>query len=129
MSTATDTAAENLPYAIDLGAGRTLVVELTPAEYCYDLDAELVFTPAGCRRLDKVRAAAVDMPDELSPGWIKTFRATLGLTQAELGEALNIVKLTVSRWERGAVRPRLAAVRTMRLLRKQAARNGVIVAA
>ena len=128
MSTATGTAAENLPYAIDLGAGRTLVVELTPAEYGYDLDGELVFTPAGCRRLDKVRAAAVDMPDDPSPGWIKTFRAALRLTQAELGDALNVDKLTVSRWERGAVRPRLTAVRAMQQLRKKTARNGVVVA-
>jgi DNA-binding transcriptional regulator YiaG len=128
MSTTTDNAAENLPYALDLGAGRTLVIELTPAEYGHDVDGDLVFTPAGCRRLDKARAAAVDMPDDPSPGWIKSFRAALGLTQAELAAALNVDKLTVSRWERGAVRPRLAAVRAMRQLRKKAARLGMVVA-
>ena len=67
------------------------------------------------------------MPDRPSPGWVKALRAALGMTQRELGATLNVGGLTVSRWERGQVRPGPAAVRALRDLRRQRAEAGIVV--
>ena len=127
MTTAKAQAAGSLPYAVALGDGRTLVVELPRSEYEHDADGELLLRPAGLRRLDRARVVASDVPDSPSPGWIKVLRLALGMTQAEFGDAINVDKLTVSRWERGQVKPGLAAVRALRKLRRSRAARGVVV--
>lgn len=38
----------------------------------------------------------------MNPDELKTRRETLGMTQAQLAEALGVDVMTVSRWERGA---------------------------
>lgn len=77
--------------------------------------------------MERARAALADMPDQPSPGWIRRFREAMSLTQKELGAAIGVDKLTVSRWERGEIRPRLSAVKAMRKLRAKRARTGVAV--
>ncbi|AXI49367.1 hypothetical protein C1J03_25020 (plasmid) [Sulfitobacter sp. SK012] len=44
---------------------------------------------------------------------IRSWRRSLGLTQAELSEALDVDQGTVSRWERGLVEPRPAIMRAI----------------
>lgn len=129
MSTATSKRQSGLPYAVALGEGRTLIVELAPDEYEHDSDGNLLIRPSGVRRLDKVRAAATDFPDHPSPGWIKTLRATLGVTQLQLAQQLDVDKLSVSRWERGQSSPSRAAVAKLRKLRRRCAAKGIVIAA
>ena len=116
-----------LPYAVPVGGGRNLVVLLSPQHYEFDPDGELLLRPAGVRHLDKARAAATDVPDRPSPGWVKALRAALGLTQSGFGAAVGVTALTVSRWERGQVRPGSSAVGAMRALRRRRASAGVVV--
>ena len=116
------------PYVLNLGDGRKLLVELPASSVAFGPEGELLLRPSAVRLLDRLRVGAADMPENPSPGWIKTFRTTLGLTQRELGEEIGVDKLTVSRWERGQVQPRTAAVREMRKLRAKRARKGLVVA-
>jgi DNA-binding XRE family transcriptional regulator len=46
---------------------------------------------------------ASPQPAGLTPEELRERRRTLGLTQAELGEALGVTANTVARWERGAL--------------------------
>lgn len=62
-----------------------------------------------------------------SPGYITRLREGLGLTQAQLGARLGVDKLTVSRWERGTMRPGAGRVQAIEKLRKAAIREGVTI--
>ncbi|MBI1851047.1 MAG: helix-turn-helix domain-containing protein [Planctomycetes bacterium] len=55
-------------------------------------------------------------------------RDALALTQKEMGELIGVNKLTISRWERGTLRPSPESIRALERLRKTAARKGVLVA-
>ena len=120
-------ASGGLPYVVPVGAGRSLVVLLSPQHYEFDPDGELLLRPDGARHLDKVRAAAADVPDCPSPGWVKSLRSTLTMTQVEFGDAVGVSALTVSRWERGQVSPGTLALRAMRDLRRERATAGIVI--
>ncbi len=120
---------KEVPYTMPLPDGRTLLV-LVPAPWTEtDQSGELAFKPDAVRLLDRVRTLAIRTPKAPTPGFILTLREALGLTQRELGERVGVDKMTVSRWERGTVRPSAAAVRALDRLRRQAARHGVVIAA
>ena len=53
---------------------------------------------------------------------IKALRLRLGLTQAELGEAIGVFWNTVSRWEAGKMRPSTMALRALIELDKKRSR-------
>ena len=59
----------------------------------------------------------------------RELREALGLTQKELGEAVGVDSMTVSRWERGEFGPRRGALVRLERLRKAALRRGVAVPA
>ena len=117
------------PYGVKLGDGRLFVVELPAAWVAFDPDGEIILRPPAVRFVERARAALVDLPDRPSPGMIRRLREALGMTQAELGGAIGVDKLTVSRWERGETSPRLSAVKAMRGLRRSSARRGTTVRA
>ena len=48
--------------------------------------------------------------------WIRSLRAQLSLTQAELAERLGVTYVTISRWENGQARPNRLAVRALHAL-------------
>ncbi|MFN0012213.1 MAG: helix-turn-helix domain-containing protein [Phycisphaerales bacterium] len=60
---------------------------------------------------------------------MRTLREALGLTQAQLSERLGVDSMTVSRWERGTVKPSPAAVKALDKLRRDAGRRGTVIAA
>lgn len=54
--------------------------------------------------------------DTWSAEAIAELRARLGLTQAEMADALGVRQQTVSEWETGRYQPRGASVRMLRFL-------------
>jgi Helix-turn-helix domain len=120
---------DDVPYTMRMPDGRTLFV-LVPAKWCeLDVTGELLFKPDAIRFLDRIRVLAMKMPKRPTPGFIRTLRDALGLTQVELGERIGVDSMTVSRWERGAVKPGPAAVKALDKLRRDAGRRGVTIAA
>ena len=53
---------------------------------------------------------------------IKALRLRLGLTQAELGEAIGVFWNTVSRWEAGKMEPATLALRALAELDRKRSR-------
>jgi DNA-binding transcriptional regulator YiaG len=49
----------------------------------------------------------------------------LGLTQAAFAAQVGVDKMTVSRWERGTIRPGKTAIKRIEAIRKRAIRRGV----
>jgi transcriptional regulator with XRE-family HTH domain len=60
-----------------------------------------------------------------SPGYITRLREGLGLTQKELGLRIGVDKMTVSRWERGTLRPSGESLAALEKARREAVRKGV----
>lgn len=112
-----------------LADGRTVCVEIPGRWVTADRGGRPALLPDGVEFLDRVRAlfsSALNRPP--SPGYITRLRQGLGLTQKEFGEQICVDKMTVSRWERGTMRPSDAAVKAIEKLRKQAIRQGVTIA-
>lgn len=59
------------------------------------------------------------------PGHITRLREALGLTQAAFAAQVGVDKMTVSRWERGTIRPGKTAIKRIEAIRKRAIRRGV----
>ncbi|MEM6560155.1 MAG: helix-turn-helix domain-containing protein [Planctomycetota bacterium] len=114
-------------YALKLAEDRHILIELPASSIAFGPDGDLLLRPEAVRLLERARAALSDMPDQPSKGMIRRFREAMSLTQKELGDAIGVDKLTVSRWERGEIRPRLSAVKAMRKLRAKRARTGLAV--
>jgi len=115
------------PYTMKLPDGRTLYVEVPGRWVTTDRGGERAFLPKGVAFLDKIRALAMTLDRPPSPAFVTAFREALGLTQAELGERLGVDKMTVSRWERGTLRPGAASLSALEELRKQSVRKGVTI--
>lgn len=115
----------DVPYTMRLPDGRTVYVEVPGRYTAADRGGQVAFLPEGLRFLDRLRALLMQVPGAPSPGYIATLREALGLTQKEFAARLGVDKLTVSRWERGALRPGAASVKAIRRLRDDAARRGV----
>ena len=90
-------------------------------------DEKGMVRPADPTELDRVRALAMKLDRPPSPGFITSLREALGLTQAEFGERIGVDKMTVSRWERGALRPGDESLAAIAELRNRAARSGVTI--
>ncbi len=60
-----------------------------------------------------------------SPGYITRLREGLGLTQEQFGRRIGVDKMSVSRWERGTMRPSESAVNAIEKLRKDSVRHDV----
>jgi transcriptional regulator with XRE-family HTH domain len=54
-------------------------------------------------------------------------RRALGMTQKQLGAKLGVDAMTVSRWERGPVRPGTDSVRAIEQLRRRSSLDGVVL--
>ncbi len=121
--------SEDVPFTALLPNGRTLFV-LVPAKWCeLDFNGEVLFKPDAIRMLDRVQAMATRIPRAPTRGYIKTLRDALGLTQVELGKRLKVDSMTISRWERGTVKPSGKAVAALEKLRRDSGRRGTVIAA
>lgn len=122
-------STDDVPYIMRLPDGRSILVLLRP-DWCeLDVTGELLLKPDAVQFLDRIRVMATKLPKAPSPSFIRTLRETLGLTQVELGERVGVDSMTVSRWERGAVKPSAAAVKALNKLRRDAGRRGITIAA
>jgi DNA-binding transcriptional regulator YiaG len=92
-----------------------------------DRGGELAFTPEGGRFLDHVLAMAMTPPRKPSPAYLAALRGALGLTQAELGRLIGRDKLTVSRWECGAISPSTQALKKLYSLVQKKEEAGVVL--
>ena len=111
-----------------LSDGRTLAVEVPGRWVSKDRSGETCFKPDGVRFLDKLRSLFSPMDQPPSPGFLRTLRQALGLTQQEFGRRVGVDKLTVSRWERGELRPGTKSLNVIRSLRTRAMSKGVTLA-
>ena len=115
------------PYTLRLADGRYVFVELPPGGVTRGVDGEIELRPSAVRVLDRVRAMAGEVPDQPTPGWVRTLREALGLTQAALAARVGVDKLRVSRWECGRARPGPDALERLRRLRRRAAASGLVI--
>ncbi|MCH7591184.1 MAG: helix-turn-helix domain-containing protein [Planctomycetes bacterium] len=119
----------DLPYAMKLPDGRTLYVEVPGRWVTADRDGKPALLPEGVAFLDRIRALAITLDRPPGPGYIVALREALGMTQKEFAERIGLDKMTVSRWERGALRPSDESLAVIEQLRKQAVRRGVTIPA
>jgi DNA-binding transcriptional regulator YiaG len=121
-------AAKDYPFTMRLKDGRTLYVEI-PGDWTTQVRGYGVgFLPPAIRLLDKLQALAMSTLDRPpTPGYLATLRVALGLTQAEFGERIGVDSMTVSRWERGTVRPSAESLAEIEKLRRKAVRKGVVL--
>lgn len=117
----------DVPYTMKLPDGRTLFVEVPGRWTVEDRGGETAFLPEGVRFLDRVRALAMKLDRAPSPGYVTTLREAMGLTQAEFGERIGVDKMTVSRWERGTLRPSDESLAALERLRKESIHKGVVI--
>jgi hypothetical protein len=127
MITATVTKwkpGSDLPYAIPAGDGAMLAILLPAAWLKPDRSGQPLLLPPAVRALDRLRATFAG--DEVrTPGFIVSLREAVRLTQRQFARKLNVSTMTVSRWERGTMRPSAAAVVALKALQRQAQRAGV----
>lgn len=119
----------DFPYTMKLPDGRTLYVEVPGRWVTTDRDGSPAFLPEAVRFLDRVQALAQRLDRPPSPGFVTSLREALGMTQAEFAEQLGVDKMTVSRWERGTLRPSAESLAAIEELRRKAVRRGVTIPA
>ncbi len=119
----------DLPYPMKLPDGRTLYLEGPGRWVVADRGGKPALVPDGVAFLDRVRALAIKLDRPPGPGYIVALREALGMTQKEFAERIGVDKMTVSRWERGALRPSDESLAVVEQLRKQAVRRGVTIPA
>ncbi len=117
----------DVPYTMKLPDGRTLYVEVPGRWVTTDRGGQQAFLPQAVEFLDRVRALAIKLDRPPSPGYVTALREALGLTQKEFGEQLGVDKMTVSRWERGALRPGASSLAALEKLCRKAVRRGVTI--
>jgi hypothetical protein len=123
-------ARPGFPFTAKLPDGRTLFVEVPGRWTTTDRSGETALLPAGVRFIDRICALAMGVSDAQrppSPGFITALREGLGLTQQELAERLGVDKMSVSRWERGQVRPSAESLAALEAVRREAVRKGVVI--
>lgn len=123
-----EVASPGVPYTMKLDGGRTLFVEVPGRMAVQDRGGEAAFTPQGVRFLDRIRALASSLDRPPSPAFITALREAAGLSQEELGARIGKNKLTVSRWERGVMRPGKESLRELNKLFARLKRTGVVLA-
>jgi DNA-binding XRE family transcriptional regulator len=116
----------DFPYTMRLPDGRTVCIEVPGRWVSAERGGEPAFLPQAVALLDRVRAVFMSALDQSpSPGYLVRLREGLGLTQQQFGERVGVDKMTVSRWERGAMRPGAQALRAIEKLRRTSVRGGV----
>jgi DNA-binding transcriptional regulator YiaG len=118
----------DVPYTMKLADGRRVYVEIPGRWTMRDRSGDIGFTREAMRFLDRVRALLMKTNGPPTPGYLRSLREALGLTQSELARIIGVNKLTVSRWERGKLHPSLASIRALRSLRDRSVKQGVLLA-
>lgn len=74
--------------------------------------------------MDRLRAVFTTQ-QKITPGFIISLREAMGLTQQQFGRKLGVTKMTISRWERGRMRPSRSMVAAIRGLQARLRATGV----
>jgi DNA-binding XRE family transcriptional regulator len=118
---------EDYPYVMRLPGQRAIALTI-PADWVQlDKTGEMCLRPPAVRWLDKLRALYSRINTEPTPGFIRVLREAMNLTQEELGRRVGVNKMTVSRWERGAIKPGVQALKSIGKLRNIALRRGLLL--
>jgi DNA-binding transcriptional regulator YiaG len=120
------TPGTDLTFAIPMGGGRILAVELRADWLKEDRSGRPLLLPPAIRFVDRLRAI-FGAQATLTPGFIVSLREAMGLTQEQFGRKLKVSTMTVSRWERGRMKPSDSAANAIRKLRQHARRQGVMI--
>lgn len=88
---------------------------------------ELSYTLEAMRTFDRLRGLLKDLTREPTGGQIRRLRETLGMTQIAFGNELKVTSQTVSRWERGEVKPSGDTMVRLRCLQSRALRDGLAI--
>jgi DNA-binding transcriptional regulator YiaG len=115
------------PHVITLRDGRKIYIEIPADWITCDANGETLLLPPAVEMLDKIQALAQPIENIPTRGHIVALRQALGLTQKALGQAVGVDKLTVSRWERGEVKPSAASAKRLRKIQDAATKRGVTV--
>ncbi len=125
---ATPPSRPDFPYVMRLVDGRTVCVEVPGKWVTTDRSGVIAFKPEAVALLDRIRAAFLSTLGRApSPGQLLRLRESLGVTQRELGERIGVDKMTISRWERGVMRPNATALRALERVRSDALERGIAV--
>lgn len=123
-----DKSAPDYPYTMKLPDGRMIYIEIPGRYVSTDRSGETVFLPPAVRLLDKVKVLAMSMQSRpITPGYLKTLRAALGLTLTEMAERVGVEKMTVWRWENGQLTPRKSSLSKLERARREAVRKGTAI--
>jgi DNA-binding transcriptional regulator YiaG len=114
----------DLPYIVSLGDSAMLAISLRAEWLKADKSGQPLLLPPAVRALDRLRAT-FSTPKNLTPGFIRSLREAMGLTQSQFGHRLGVSKMTVSRWECNRMRPSASTVEAIRSLQARARREGV----
>jgi DNA-binding XRE family transcriptional regulator len=118
----------DLPYTMRLKDGRTIFVEVPGKWVTRDRGGEIGLLPPAVRFLDRIRVLAMSPGNRpATPGYLATLRVALGFTPREFAARLGVDKLTVSRWERGAVNPSAESLAAIENIRKESVAKGVTI--
>lgn len=119
----------DVPWTMRLADGRTIAVEIPGRWTTQDRDGSLALLPPAVRFLDQLQVAFSPLRTPPSPPYIRTLREALGLTQTELGARVGVAKITVSRWERGDLRPGPQSLAKLDALRRHCIKEGIALSA
>lgn len=118
---------DDFPFVMRL-PGQRAVAMMIPGEWvAVDRSDEVAFRPAAVRWLDRMRALFMRKIEHASPGLVRSLREAMDLTQEQLATRLGVTKMTVSRWERGTMKPSETALHNLVRLRDRAVRRGLQV--
>jgi DNA-binding XRE family transcriptional regulator len=119
----------DIPWTMRLSDGRTIAVEIPGRWTTTDRGGSLALLPPAVRFLDQLQVAFSPLRTPPSPPYIRTLREAMGMTQSELGARLGVAKITVSRWERGDLRPGTASLAKLDALRRHCIKEGIALSA
>jgi DNA-binding XRE family transcriptional regulator len=123
------TPGEDYPYVMRLADHRVVALTIPAAWVLLDKTGEICLRPPAVRWLDKLRALFSRIHRAPTPGFIRTLRQAMSLTQDQFGRQLGVNKMTVSRWERGTIRPGTQAVKALVIARAEALHRGLLIEA
>lgn len=113
-----------LPQVLPYENGGMLAIVLPPEWLKPDRTGNPLLLPPAVRAIDRLRAVFAKQ-EKITPGFITSLREGMGLTQAEFGQKLGVSKMTISRWERGRMRPSQRMVCSILKLQIEARHLGV----